>query len=158
MMISEFKNIIKIFSNFFLSFFKIFDPKFSLFLKKSEVKWNPNLDPTAEFWSSNITWITLPIELTERRCEALFSTKFALYQRFYWTGGKPSTQPPQKQTNQQTNKINRPTIPIKIPVNWIQLELNLSQRVAIMKANKGVVPFRTDIVPALTSSAAFENK
>ena len=27
-----------------------------------------------------------------------------------------------------------------------------------MKANKGVVPLRTDIVPALISRAAFENK
>ena len=49
-------------------------------------------------------------------------------------------------------------MPIKMPSNCIQLELNLSQRVAIIKANKRVVPFSTDMVPELSSRAAFENK
>ena len=56
-----------------------------------------------------------------------------------------------------TNMIS-PIMPIKIPSNGVQLEPNLNQRVAIMKANKGVVPFSTDIVPAFNSMAALEKR
>ena len=55
-------------------------------------------------------------------------------------------------------KIINPTIPINIPVNWIQLELSFSQTKEITNEKRGVVPFKTDIVPAFKSSAASENR
>ena len=51
-----------------------------------------------------------------------------------------------------------PAMPIKMPANCIQFELNLSQSIDITNENRGVVPFRTDIVPAFKSRAAFENR
>ena len=49
-------------------------------------------------------------------------------------------------------------MPISIPISCIQFELNFNQRLAITNANKGVVPFKTDIVPAFKSIAALENR
>ena len=102
-------------------------PKSSQDLQKPDIR--PEIRKRSQNKIHHITWIILPIELKERRCEALFSTKFALCQRFYWTGGKPSTWPPQKQKNKQTNghqPTHRPTHsptnqpnnqPIKQPTN-----------------------------------------
>ena len=49
-------------------------------------------------------------------------------------------------------------MPIKIPMSWTRFVLSLSQRVAIINENSGVVPFRTDIVPAFKFRAACEKR
>ena len=49
-------------------------------------------------------------------------------------------------------------MPIKIPMSCTSLVFSLSQRVAIINENSGVVPFRTDIVPAFKFRAACEKR
>ena len=49
-------------------------------------------------------------------------------------------------------------MPIKIPMSWTRFVFSLSQTVAMINENSGVVPFRTDIVPAFKLRAACEKR